>query len=237
MNRHLGMIGMGVMGRNLVLNFADHGYSAAVYDRDAALLNAFSTEHPRGDITICSTPQEFVAALERPRRIMMMVTAGNPVDWCISEFLPHLDPGDILIDGGNSHFQDTQRRVDSLTSGGIHFIGTGVSGGEEGARRGPSMMPGGAPEAWPHIRDMFQAIAARDPDGEPCADFVGPGGAGHFAKMVHNGIEYADMQLIGEAYWLLRQILGLTPPQQAEIFANWNLGLLNSYLIQITTKF
>ncbi len=234
--RYLGLVGMGVMGRNLVQNFLDHGFSAAVYDRDATLLTKFMDTAGEGrPVTACETPEAFCAALERPRRIMLMVTAGQAVDWCIESLLPHLDPGDVIIDGGNSHFKDTVRRAAALEEKGLAFIGSGVSGGEEGARRGPALMPGGTRAGWDAISKPFQAISAKTADGTPCCDYVGPGGAGHFVKMVHNGIEYGDMQLICEAYWLMREVLGMTPVEQKTIFADWNAGELNSYLIEITS--
>ena len=234
---HVGMLGLGVMGSNLALNFASKGFTVAGYDRDAKYLDSFRKDHAaNSSITACDSIESFCAALERPRRIMLMVTAGKAVDWCIDSLLPHLEAGDILIDGGNSHFEDTQRRVKHVESKGLLYIGTGVSGGEEGARKGPSLMPGGSPAAWPHVRAMFEAIAAKVADGPPCCAFLGPDGAGHYVKMVHNGIEYGDMQLIAEAYALLRGVLGMTPADQAKVFAEWNKGELDSYLIDITAR-
>lgn len=235
--RTIGLVGMGVMGSNLALNFLDRGYSAAVYDRDAALLEKFMLGEGRERAVIaCDSPNVLCDAIERPRKILLMVTAGPAVDWCIDEFLPYLEPGDILIDAGNSFFEDTIRRTNRVEAKGCHFIGMGVSGGEEGARRGPSLMPGGSRGAWPHLRELLRAIAARADDGTPCCDYVGPDGAGHYVKMVHNGIEYSDMQLICEAYWLMRTLLGMGPEEQSAVFAGWHSGELRSYLIEITSR-
>mgnify|MGYP006290910269 CR=1 FL=1 len=231
----IGLIGLAVMGQNLVLNIADHGYSAAVYNRTTQKTDDFLAGPAKGKaITGAHSVEEFISALERPRRIILMVKAGPVVDKFIEQLLPHLEEGDIVIDGGNSHFPDTMRRVDELGQKGILFIGTGISGGEEGARHGPSIMPGGSREAWPHVKEIFQAIAAKTPDGEPCCDWVGDGGAGHYVKMVHNGIEYGDMQLIAEAYHLMKDGMGLGYDQLHEIFSSWNEGDLDSFLIEIT---
>ncbi len=231
----IGLIGLAVMGQNLVLNIADHGYSVAVYNRTTQKTDDFLAGPAKGKaVTGARSVEEFVSALERPRRIILMVKAGPVVDKFIEQLLPHLEEGDIVIDGGNSHFPDTMRRVDELGEKGILFIGTGISGGEEGARHGPSIMPGGSREAWPHVKEIFQAIAAKTPDGEPCCDWVGDGGAGHYVKMVHNGIEYGDMQLIAEAYHLMKDGMGLGYDQLHEIFSSWNEGDLDSFLIEIT---
>jgi 6-phosphogluconate dehydrogenase len=231
----IGLVGLAVMGENLVLNMASHGYTVAVFNRTTSKVDKFLAGRAQGKpIVGAHMVQELVAALKRPRKIMMMVKAGPPVDGVIDELVPLLEPGDILIDGGNSHFPDSTRRTRALKEKGILFIGTGVSGGEEGALHGPSIMPGGNPEAWPHVKPIFQAIAAKVADGTPCCDWVGPEGAGHFVKMVHNGIEYGDMQLICEAYHVLRSLLGLEPQAMHDVFARWNQGQLDSYLIEIT---
>src|SRR5437870_10060485 len=206
----IGLIGLAVMGENLVLNMESHGYTVAVYNRTLARVDDFLAGRAKEKrIVGCHSVKELVAALKRPRKIMMMVKAGAAVDQVIGEVAPLLEPGDILIDGGNTHYPDTNRRTKALKDRGLLFIGTGVSGGEEGALLGPSIMPGGNPAAWPHLKPIFQAIAAKAPDGTPCCDWVGAEGAGHYVKMVHNGIEYGDMQLIGEAYDLLRRWAGL----------------------------
>jgi len=229
----IGLIGLGVMGNNLVLNMSDHGFTVAVFNRTASKVDDFLRNEGKGAKVVGTrSMQEFVAALKRPRRVMLMVKAGKPVDEMIEALLPLLEKGDIIIDGGNSNFQDTQRRVNYVESKGLWYVGTGVSGGEEGARRGPSIMPGGNHEAWEAVKPIFQAISAKA-DGEPCCDWVGDGGAGHFVKMVHNGIEYGDMQLICESYDLMRAA-GLTPAQMHEVFKTWNDGRLKSYLIEIT---
>ncbi|MEJ7615902.1 MAG: NAD(P)-binding domain-containing protein [Pyrinomonadaceae bacterium] len=222
-----GMIGLAVMGENLALNIADHGFSVAVWNLEGDWVDRFIAEHnAQGRFTGTKTFEDFVRALERPRRIMMMIKAGAPVDATIERIKPHLDQGDILIDGGNSWFKDTQRREASLRDEGLNFFGSGVSGGEEGARHGPSLMPGGSREAYEHVRPIFEAIAANTDSG-PCVTYVGPDGAGHFVKMVHNGIEYGDMQLIAEAYDLLHRCLGLPAAELADIFAEWNRGRSN----------
>jgi 6-phosphogluconate dehydrogenase len=233
----IGLIGLAVMGQNLVLNMNDKGYTVAVYNRTVSKVDDFLGGAAVGRDTILGAHsiEELAGMLERPRKIMLMVKAGEVVDSFIDMILPHLEEGDLIIDGGNSHFPDTIRRTQSLAEKGILYIGTGVSGGEEGARNGPSIMPGGNPKAWPLVKDIFQAIAAQTDDGEPCCDWVGEDGAGHYVKMVHNGIEYGDMQLICEAYSLMKDVLGLTPDQMHEVFGNWNQGELDSYLIDITT--
>ena len=231
----IGLIGLAVMGQNLVLNMNDKGYSVAVFNRTVSKVDDFKNGAAAGRDGIIGTHsiEEFVAALKRPRRAMLLVKAGDAVDAFIEKLLGHLEPGDIIIDGGNSNFNDTIRRAQHVESKGLLYIGTGVSGGEEGARHGPSIMPGGSPAAWPHVKDIFQAVAAKVDDGIPCCDWVGQGGAGHFVKMVHNGIEYGDMQLICEAYSLM-QAAGLTAGEMHEAFAEWNRGELDSYLIEIT---
>ena len=231
----IGLIGLAVMGQNLVLNMNDHGYRVAVYNRTTSKVSQFIEEEAAGrDITGTYSVEEFVAALEPPRKIMLMVKAGQPVDATITQLLPYLNKGDIIIDGGNSYFPDTIRRSKELEAKGILFVGTGVSGGEEGARYGPSIMPGGTAEAWPHVKGILQGIAAKVEDGTPCCDWVGSDGAGHFIKMVHNGIEYGDMQLISEAYHLLKDLLDLSHPEMQAVFSKWNQGVLDSYLIEIT---
>lgn len=231
----IGLIGLAVMGENLVLNMANHGFTVAVYNRTTAKVDDFMADRAQGKSIIGAySAEELLAKLKKPRRVMMMVQAGEAVDRVIDSLLPLLDPGDILVDGGNSNYQDTARRTKELTEKGLLYIGTGVSGGEEGALKGPSIMPGGNPEAWPHVKDIFQAIAAKVDDGSPCCDWVGQDGAGHYVKMVHNGIEYGDMQMIAEAYALLRHVLGIEPEEMSEIFKQWNRGDLDSYLIEIT---
>ncbi|WP_089100292.1 NADP-dependent phosphogluconate dehydrogenase [Streptomyces hyaluromycini] len=230
----IGVTGLGVMGRNLARNFARHGYPVAVHNRTPARTRALIEEYGNeGDFVGAETAAEFVAALERPRRLMIMVQAGAATDAVIDEFVPLLEPGDIVIDGGNAHFADTRRREAALREKGLHFVGVGVSGGEEGALHGPSIMPGGSAESYAVLGPMFEDISAKV-GGEPCATHVGADGAGHFVKMVHNGIEYADMQLIAEAYDLLRQVGGYAPAEIADVFREWNGGRLGSYLIEIT---
>jgi 6-phosphogluconate dehydrogenase len=229
----LGLIGLAVMGRNLVLNLADHGYTVAVFNRTTKRMTDFlEGEAKERSVIGYERLEDFIGALTRPRKVMLMVEAGRGVDAVIQALLPLLEPGDLIIDGGNSHFVDTRRREKELRERGLLFLGTGISGGEEGARYGPSIMPGGAREAWELVRPIFQSIAARV-DGTPCCDYVGEDGSGHFVKMVHNGIEYGDMQLIGEAYDLMK-VLGMGADELAETFARWNEGPLNSYLIDIT---
>ncbi len=235
MSADIGLIGLAVMGQNLVLNMADHGYTVQVFNRTVSKVDDFLKGEAKGKkIGGSKDIKGFVAALKRPRRVMMMVKAGAPVDELIEEVLPFLEKGDIVIDGGNSHFPDTERRSADLKAKGILFVGAGISGGEEGARHGPSIMPGGNPDAWPHVKDIFQKIAAKADDGSPCCDWVGNGGAGHYVKMVHNGIEYGDMQLIAEAYDLLKKGAKFNYPELHMIFSKWNKGPLNSYLIEIT---
>jgi 6-phosphogluconate dehydrogenase len=231
----IGLIGLAVMGQNLVLNMNDKGFTVAVFNRTVSKVDDFlaGPAAGRGTILGAHSIEEFVAQLKSPRRVMLMVKAGPAVDEFIEHLLPHLAAGDIIIDGGNSNFNDTARRVKYVESKGLLYIGTGVSGGEEGARNGPSIMPGGSPAAWPHVKPIFQAIAAKVEDGSPCCDWVGQGGAGHFVKMVHNGIEYGDMQLICEAYSLM-QALGMKAPAISKVFAKWNKGELDSYLVEIT---
>jgi 6-phosphogluconate dehydrogenase len=231
----IGLIGLAVMGENLVLNMESHDFTVAVFNRTTSKVDAFVNGRAKGKkIVGTHTVADLVASLKRPRKIMIMVKAGAAVDDVINELVPLLEPGDILIDGGNSHFDDSTRRTRDLKAKGLLFVGTGVSGGEEGALKGPSIMPGGNPEAWPHVKPIFQAIAAKVADGTPCCDWVGPEGAGHFVKMVHNGIEYGDMQLICEAYQLLRNLLGMDAAAMHDVFARWNQGPLDSYLIEIT---
>jgi 6-phosphogluconate dehydrogenase len=231
----IGLIGLAVMGENLVLNMESHGFTVAVFNRTTSKVDNFVSGRGKGKRLVgCRTVEELVAAIKRPRKIMIMVKAGKPVDDVIDELVPLLEPGDILIDGGNTHYPDTTRRTRDLKAKGLLFVGTGVSGGEEGALKGPSIMPGGNPDAWEHVKPIFQAIAAKVDDGTPCCDWVGPEGAGHYVKMVHNGIEYGDMQLICEAYQLLRGLLGLEPDAMHDVFARWNQGVLDSYLVEIT---
>jgi len=235
MQADIGLIGLAVMGQNLVLNMADHGYRTQVFNRTVSKVDEFLQGPAKGkNISGSHDLKSFAAALKRPRRVMLMVKAGDPVDEFIEQLLPYLEKGDIIIDGGNSHFPDSQRRYEELKAKGILFIGTGISGGEEGARHGPSIMPGGNPDAWPHVKEIFQSIAARSDDGAPCCDWVGAGGAGHYVKMVHNGIEYGDMQLICEAYDLLKKGAHFTYAELHKTFQEWNHGALNSYLIEIT---
>lgn len=231
----IGLIGLAVMGENLVLNLESHGYTVAVYNRTRARVDEFVAGRAKGKRIIgCHSVKDLVAALKRPRKVMIMVKAGPAVDQVIEEVAPFLESGDIVIDGGNTHYPDTTRRTKALKSRGLLFIGTGVSGGEEGALKGPSIMPGGEPAAWPHVKPLFQAIAAKAPDGSPCCDWVGAEGAGHYVKMVHNGIEYGDMQLICESYHLLSGLGGLGADKLHDVFARWNKGALDSYLIEIT---
>jgi 6-phosphogluconate dehydrogenase len=235
-NCDIGLIGLAVMGQNLVLNMNDHGYKVAVFNRTVSKVDDFLAEEAKGTQVVgAHSMEEMCRQLKSPRRVMIMVKAGEVVDQTIEQLLPHLEKGDIIIDGGNSLYTDSNRRTKDLAAKGILFIGTGVSGGEEGARFGPSIMPGGNKEAWPHVKEIFQSIAAKVEDGSPCCDWVGEDGAGHYVKMVHNGIEYGDMQLIGEAYQLLKDGLGLTADELAEVFTEWNKGELDSFLIDIST--
>src|ERR1700735_3033798 len=231
----IGLIGLAVMGQNLVLNMNDHGFKVAVFNRTVSKVEDFIANEAKGtDVVGAHSIEAFVGLLKRPRRVMLMVKAGDTVDQMIDHVLPFLEAGDIVIDGGNSLFTDSNRRTKALAEKGILFIGTGVSGGEEGARFGPSLMPGGNPAAWPHVKEIFQSIAAKVEDGTPCCDWVGEDGAGHYVKMVHNGIEYGDMQLICEAYDLLQHGLGLTADELAGVFTEWNKGELDSFLIDIS---
>ncbi|CCB88380.1 decarboxylating NADP(+)-dependent phosphogluconate dehydrogenase [Simkania negevensis] len=236
-NADIGLIGLAVMGQNLVLNMNDHGFKVVVYNRTTSKVDDFLKGPAKGTQVIGShSLKEFVKALKRPRKVMLMIRAGSSVDDMIDEVAPLLEKGDIIIDGGNSHYPDSERRCQTLKERGILFIGTGISGGEEGARHGPSIMPGGNPDAWPEVKPIFQAIAAKSEEGDPCCDWVGEGGAGHYVKMVHNGIEYGDMQIICEAYQLLSSKLGIQADKLSKIFAKWNEGELNSYLIEITSQ-
>ncbi len=225
------------MGRNLIMNMNDHGFTVAAFNRTVSKVDDFLEGDAKGSKVIgARSIEEMAASLKKPRRVMLMVKAGAAVDATIEQLLPHLDQGDIIIDGGNSLFTDTIRRVKEAEAKGLLYVGAGVSGGEEGARHGPSIMPGGSPDAWPHVKDIFQAIAAKAPDGSPCCDWVGEGGAGHYVKMVHNGIEYGDIQLIGESYQLMRSYLGMSADDMSKVFAEWNKGELDSFLIQITAE-
>ena len=231
----IGLIGRAVMGENLVLNIESRGFTVAVFNRTVEKVDHFITGRAKGkNIIGTHSIEEFVSSLKAPRKVMLMVKAGKPVDEFIELLVPHLEKGDIVIDGGNSHYPDTIRRTKYLESKGLQYIGTGVSGGEEGALKGPSIMPGGSPNAWPHVKPIFQSIAAKVEDGTPCCDWVGSDGAGHFVKMVHNGIEYGDMQLITEAYQIMNELLGMGADEMHEVFKKWNTGDLNSYLIEIT---
>lgn len=233
----IGLIGLAVMGQNLALNMNDHGFTVAVFNRTTSKVDTFLAG-PANSTRIIGTHsiEQFVKTLKRPRKILLMVKAGEAVDEFITHLLPYLEPGDIIIDGGNSLFVDSTRRTKDLSKQGILFVGAGISGGEEGARHGPSIMPGGNPAAWPHIKDIFQAISAKVDNGQPCCEWVGDEGAGHYVKMIHNGIEYGDMQLISEAYHQMHQILGLKPKELSQVFDQWNKTELDSYLIEITTQ-
>jgi 6-phosphogluconate dehydrogenase len=231
----IALIGLAVMGQNLILNMNDHGFTVVAHNRTTDKIDQFLANEAKGTRVLAGrTIPEMVAQLKKPRRVMMLVKAGKPVDEFIEQLLPHLEPGDIIIDGGNSLFEDTNRRTKYVESKGLLYIGTGVSGGEEGARRGPSIMPGGSPAAWPHVKPIFQGVAAKVGEGVPCCDWVGEAGAGHYVKMVHNGIEYGDMQLICEAYNIMKNGLGMSAPEMHEVFAQWNKGELDSYLVEIT---
>jgi len=235
MKADIGLIGLAVMGENLVLNMESKGFSVAVYNRTASKVDDFIDDRGAGKhILGAHSPAELVSLLSSPRKVMMMVKAGQAVDDTIAQLLPHLDTGDIIIDGGNSNYQDTIRRAKDLEAKGFLYIGTGVSGGEEGALNGPSLMPGGSAAAWPYVKPILQAIAAKVEDGSPCCDWVGSDGAGHFVKMVHNGIEYGDMQLICEVYQIMRDRLGMKEDEMSQVFAEWDAGDLDSYLIEIT---
>ncbi|HEX8137030.1 MAG TPA: NADP-dependent phosphogluconate dehydrogenase [Pyrinomonadaceae bacterium] len=231
----IGMIGLAVMGENLALNIERNGYPIAVFNRDTKKVDDFVSRAEGKQVIGIHSPEEFVRSLERPRKLILLVKAGDPVDWTIDQVKPFLEEGDIIIDGGNSYFQDTERREKALKAEGFRFIGSGVSGGEKGALLGPSLMPGGAREAYEEIRPVWEAIAAKVDDG-PCVTYIGPGGAGHFVKMIHNGIEYGDMQLIAESYDMMRRLLGLGAEEMADIFDEWNRGDLESFLIEITAK-
>jgi len=234
--QHVGIIGLGVMGENLALNIESRGFSVAGFDLDTKKVDSFA-HRTQGKRAVAAHAQaEFLDCLESPRKMLVMVPAGKAVDAVIASLRPHLVPGDLIIDGGNSLFADTVRRLKELEGTGILLIGAGVSGGEEGALHGPSIMPGGNPEAWPLAKPILQAIAAKADDGVPCCDWIGSGGAGHFVKMVHNGIEYADMQMICEAYWLMEKLLGMSPDEISAVFAEWNKGELSSYLVAITAE-
>ena len=231
----IGLIGLAVMGENLVLNMESHDFKVAVFNRTTSKVDAFMNARAKGkNIVGCHSIEEMMANLERPRKVFLLVKAGAAVDAIIDAVIPHLEPGDIIIDGGNSHFPDTIRRTAHVESKGLLFIGTGVSGGEEGALKGPSIMPGGSAAAWPHVREIFQSIAAKVEDGSPCCEWLGNDGAGHFVKMVHNGIEYGDMQMICEAYAIMRNVLHMQPAEISSVFGEWNEGELDSYLIEIT---
>ncbi|KAA0088950.1 NADP-dependent phosphogluconate dehydrogenase [Trinickia soli] len=232
----IGVIGLAVMGRNLALNIESRGYTVAVYNRSREKTDELVAQFPDRKLVPAHSLEQFVDSLEKPRRILLMVKAGEPTDATIVALRPLLDKGDVLIDGGNTHFTDTIRRNQELAQAGLHFIGTGVSGGEEGALKGPAIMPGGPRDAYELVAPILTKIAAKAPDGEPCVAYIGPGGAGHFVKMVHNGIEYGDMQLIAESYAVLKQVAGLNNAELAKVYGEWNEGELDSYLIDITAK-
>ncbi len=232
---NVGLIGLAVMGENLILNMESKGFTVSCFNRTTQKVDDFVNGRAKGkNIVGCQSLEELVKSLERPRKIMMLVKAGGAVDALIDQLIPLLEPGDILIDGGNSHFPDTIRRTEYVESKGLLYIGTGVSGGEEGALLGPSMMPGGSPDAWPHVKELFQKVCAQTDEGEPCCDWVGENGAGHFVKMVHNGIEYGDMQMIAETYQMMKDGLGMSNEEMHAAFSEWQEGELNSYLIEIT---
>ena len=231
----IGLIGLAVMGENLVLNMESKGFTVSVYNRSTEKVENFVNGRGKGKNIIGTySLEEMIASLKSPRKVMLMVKAGKPVDALIENLIPLLNKGDIIIDGGNTHFPDTNRRAAWVEKEGLLYIGTGVSGGEEGALKGPSIMPGGSKDAWPHVKPIFQGIAATVEDGTPCCDWVGENGAGHFVKMVHNGIEYGDMQLICEAYQVMKDYLGMSADEMHEVFKEWNKGELDSYLIEIT---
>lgn len=234
--QQIGVVGMAVMGRNIALNIESRGYSVALYNRTGSKTTSVIEENPNKNLKATYTVEEFVASLEKPRKILLMVQAGRGTDMTIESLIPHLDKGDIIIDGGNTFFQDTIRRSEYLQGLGFNFIGTGVSGGEEGALKGPSIMPGGPKDAYELVAPILEQIAARAEDGEPCVTYIGTDGAGHYVKMVHNGIEYGDMQLIAESYDLLTRVLGLSAHQISEIFGEWNKGELDSFLMEISTE-
>ncbi|KAJ3125917.1 6-phosphogluconate dehydrogenase, decarboxylating [Nowakowskiella sp. JEL0407] len=231
----IALIGLAVMGQNIILNMNDHGFVVTAYNRSVEKVDQFLANEAKGTKIIgARSIEEMCLSLKKPRKVMMLVKAGKPVDDFIEQVIPFLEQGDIIIDGGNSHFPDTIRRVKYLESKGFLFVGAGVSGGEEGARYGPSIMPGGSPAAWPYMKPIFQAISAKTKDGEPCCDWVGEGGSGHYVKMVHNGIEYGDMQILSEAYQILRDVLGLSCDEMGDIMEDWNKGELDSFLCEIT---
>jgi len=234
-NAHIGMIGLAVMGQNLVLNIARHGFTTAVFNRTTDTMHDFVEAHPGDQVIGFDSIDSFVAGLQRPRKILLMVKAGAPVDAMIGQLVPLLEPGDLIIDGGNSFFLDTERRAEALQSKGLLYLGAGVSGGESGALLGPSIMPGGQPEAYEMVREILEAIPAKV-EGVPCVTYIGPRGSGHYVKMVHNGIEYGDMQLIAEAYDVLRGVLGLSSSELSSVFSEWNAGELESYLVEITAR-
>jgi len=235
MSADIGLIGLAVMGENLILNMAHHGFKVAAFNRTTTVVDKFIKGRALNEPIIgCYTHEELVKNLKRPRKIIIMVRAGSPVDETIEKLIPLLEKGDIIIDGGNSNYEDTNRRIKYLDTKGLFYIGTGISGGEEGALNGPSIMPGGSEEAWEHIKPIFQAISAKVEDGSPCCDYVGQEGSGHFVKMVHNGIEYGDMQLISEGYGIMKKLLGLSNSQIADVLEQWNHGDLDSYLIEIS---
>ena len=231
-----GIVGLGVMGENLALNIESRGFSVVGFDLDAKKVDSFAARTKGKQVKAARTVAEFVANLDTPRRVLIMVPAGKAVDAVIADLRPHLKSGDLLIDGGNTFFVDTDRRIKELQGTGIYYIGTGVSGGEEGALHGPAIMPGGNPEAWPLVKPILQAIAAKAEDGAPCCEWIGSGGAGHFVKMVHNGIEYGDMQMICEAYFIMERLLGMSADEMSRVFAEWNQGELSSYLVGITSE-
>ncbi len=235
-SQHIGIIGLGVMGENLALNIERNGFSVAGFDLDAAKVDSFAKRTAGKNAVAARTLEEFVRSLALPRRVLVMVPAGKAVDAVINDLRPYFQQGDLIIDGGNTFFADTERRMQLLSGSGILYVGTGVSGGEEGALLGPAIMPGGNPEAWPIFKQIFQPISAKADDGVPCCDWIGGGGSGHFVKMVHNGIEYGDMQMICEAYWLMENLLGMSPDEMSKVFAEWNRGELSSYLISITSE-
>jgi 6-phosphogluconate dehydrogenase len=236
MEYNIGVIGLGVMGQNLVLNIERNGYRVAAFDLDPEKRKSVQTQCTGRNIQIADSIPALLGQLELPRKVLLMVPAGVSVDRAMADLLPHLSQGDVLIDGGNTLFHDTERRLKEVSASAIRFMGMGISGGEEGALRGPSMMPGGDPAAWPVVKSIFQTIAAKTEEGIPCCDWVGNGGAGHFVKMIHNGIEYGDMQMICEAYHIMHQALGLSPADMKDIFQHWNTGELNSYLVEITAQ-
>jgi 6-phosphogluconate dehydrogenase len=234
-NCDIGLVGLAVMGENLILNMERNGFCVGVFNRTVSKVDRFIGGRAKGkNIVGCQSIEDLVANLKKPRKIMLMVKAGQAVDAFMEMITPHLEKGDIIIDGGNSHFPDSIRRTKYMEDKGMLFIGTGVSGGEEGALMGPSIMPGGSPDAWPHVKPIFQAIAAKTADGDPCCDWVGENGAGHFVKMTHNGIEYGDMQMICETYQMMKEGLGMSNQEMHEVFTEWNKGELDSYLIEIT---